>query len=215
MTVVTDIIAARSVADKFEQDGYIVTIEPEVSLIPFDIYGYRPDLLAVKGDEKVIVEIKRSRSKVNSDLYLRVAEAVSRHPGWSFKLVTLPEDFEKKSFRNFARLDQIQRTIDKVDKFLKRPGSEEFVIFTLWNAYVYALLLRIEDNSDPKNWRSDLSILNTAYSQGVINFEELNKAKRFLEFRNFAAHNVDLETSRLEIMEFLQQTKKLVTEIGN
>ncbi|MCB4785993.1 hypothetical protein LGR64_06895 [Delftia sp. Lp-1] len=210
MTLVADIIAARAVADKLEGEGYSVTIEPDLSLIPFDLHGYRPDILAVKGDKKMIVEIKRSRIKVNSELFLKVSKTASAHPGWSFKLVTLPDDLEESTFRDRARLDQIVGLVEKVEDFLKTPGSEDFVIVTLWNAYIYALLLRIDENSVEIARRSDLSVLNTAYSEGVINFNELSQAKSFLELRNQATHNVNFKISRNDILELLSLTKKLI-----
>jgi hypothetical protein len=59
-----------AVAERYRLDGYEVVIEPEPNAIPFDLGGYRPDLLARKGGVTTIVESRAKRRNSRSISYV-------------------------------------------------------------------------------------------------------------------------------------------------
>jgi hypothetical protein len=54
-------------AERYRLDGYDVTIEPDPNAIPFDLGGYRPDIVAKKGGVTTIVEVKSQPQKLSFD----------------------------------------------------------------------------------------------------------------------------------------------------
>src|SRR5580704_2317959 len=78
----------NAVAEGYRLDGYEVVIEPEPNAIPFDLGGYRPDLIARKGGVTTIVEIKSEAQKVSFDQLRSLVEEIRSHEGWRFVLIT-------------------------------------------------------------------------------------------------------------------------------
>ena len=55
------------IAQKLQEQGYEVILEPEVSLLPFDLGSYRPDILAFGQQGGVIVEVKGEAQNFSVD----------------------------------------------------------------------------------------------------------------------------------------------------
>src|SRR5215470_12786790 len=49
--------------------------------------GYQPDLIAHRGDEHLVIEIKSGRRTTNPSYWRSLAEEIARHPGWQFQLI--------------------------------------------------------------------------------------------------------------------------------
>jgi hypothetical protein len=80
----------RSVARRYEREGYRVILPKRGGAVPAFLEGLRPDLIAESEGDRVVVEVKRSDAVRGSNELLEVAERVSREPGWRFELVTVP-----------------------------------------------------------------------------------------------------------------------------
>ena len=218
MTIFTDMQASAAVAKKFEEDGYVVTVEPNPTEIPFHIGNYRPDLLAVKPGDNVIVEVKRAGSKIDATQYFQVAESAAAHSGWSFKIVTLPDRLSEASPQREGGLEQIAPLLAKVDALLALSDMEGFAVVSLWNAYVTALQLLVGRYSLKAKKLTDLGLLNLAYSLGILAFEEVEKAKRLLDLRNHAAHALVVNVTPTDVAELrahVQQLLQLLSEPTN
>lgn len=55
--------AIQALAARYRQEGFEVVAEPSASELPDALRPFRPDLLARRGDETVMVEIKTRRPK--------------------------------------------------------------------------------------------------------------------------------------------------------
>jgi REase_AHJR-like len=85
----------RSTAQELLDNGYKVSIDPLISDLPFELGGYRPDLIATKDTEGIVLEIKTSLNRLSVDRFQDIAERVATHHGWRFLLVTLDDTSEK------------------------------------------------------------------------------------------------------------------------
>jgi hypothetical protein len=79
----------RSVARRYRREGYRVIAPDESTPLPFLLEGVRPDLIAERDDDRVIIEVKANQALRGSNDLRIVAERVSRQPGWRFELVTI------------------------------------------------------------------------------------------------------------------------------
>lgn len=79
----------HAVARRYRRDGYRVTVPARSGKVPSFLEGFTPDLIAESGQDRVVVEIKRSDAVQGSNELQRVAETVAREPGWRFELVTV------------------------------------------------------------------------------------------------------------------------------
>jgi hypothetical protein len=87
------------VAQRYRDEGYQVVVRPFGEQIPPFIAGFQPDLIAIRGNEGVIVEIKINRMDLSRDHQIsRLAEIVNARPGWRLDLVVLePETTVEKA----------------------------------------------------------------------------------------------------------------------
>lgn len=75
-----------------------VLVEPDPSAVPFDLGGYRRDVLASKGDEHRIVAVRDHGTRLSVDRFQELAEAIGSHKGWHFILAT-SDDLNPGGFR--------------------------------------------------------------------------------------------------------------------
>jgi hypothetical protein len=72
----------------FEARGYDVVEQPGPELLPFETGGYQPDLLARRGDDVYLVEVRDAARDLPVERISDVADEVRKHRGWHFLLVT-------------------------------------------------------------------------------------------------------------------------------
>ena len=82
----------QEVAQEYRARGYEVVVGPGGDQLPESLVPYRPDLLARRGDERVVVEVKSWASPGQGPKLEDLARAVKAQPGWRFDVVlTDPE----------------------------------------------------------------------------------------------------------------------------
>jgi Holliday junction resolvase len=194
MNMINSHRSERLVAKRYEEQGYVVTLNPASSAFPFALGSYRPDILATKGDDKIIIEVKSAGAKIDSDAYFRLDQEVQRHPGWRFVLVTVAEaDLQghDSSGTGSVSIEKIQEHLRNIDRVAEKPELATLVLPKLWMVYLSALrLLALNDGLEVENV-SDLSFLNKAYSTGILSFDEYESARRLMSLRNDAVHRLD------------------------
>lgn len=196
-----DNIAVRSTASELERKGYSVIIEPDPSVIPFDLNRYRPDILATRGNENLIVEIKTRGSNRSIEKYKEIAEIVGRHNNWRFMLSTV-EDSEQADYTWLDEQvdpDKINYMLNRLNNLLKGENYDLALPY-LWTLYISAMRLIAQKNNIPPDVTSDRSVLNYMYSLGEISGEEFEWARQFLQLRNEAVHRLQTNISRDELL---------------
>ena len=188
--------------------GYVVSIEPEPSAIPFSVAGYRPDILATRGAETIIVEVKSKKARRALEHYKHVLDAVRQHPGWRFMLSTV-DDAQSPSTeepRSIVKSKSVDDLVARLEPLVK-GGNHDLAFPFLWNAYIACIAAIVAKEGLAVSEYSDLSIINYAYSLGTLSNEQYEESKRFLQLRNGLVHNVHQAitvadaTSMLELLK--------------
>lgn len=192
MSVTDSLRAEKFVAKQYEDQGYTVTFEPAQSEIPFPLHGYRPDILATKGSERLLVEVKRAGTRVEPSRYVSIGEEAARH-GWKFLIMTVtPEQLSPPTetpavLPDVAAIQERLQEIDDIHNVIRNPT---LVLPALWVAYISALKSVCQKEGIRLGEITDLSLINKAYSEGVLSVEEYENARMFLKLRNEAVHSV-------------------------
>lgn len=208
MNALNGLRAERLIAKRYEERGYAVTTEPPPSAIPFSLGNYKPDILAIKGKENLLIEVKSPGARIDSQVYLRVDEEVQRHPGWRFFLITVDDD----ELREFAAgtssnlsvnmsVEAIRERVQQMDPLLETPKLAGFLLPHLWLAYVSALRLNAAREGVSQEGLTDLSLINRAYSEGITSIGEYEAGRRFLNLRNETVHNLERNATEHECKE--------------
>jgi hypothetical protein len=84
--------AVQSVARRYRRKGYRVIAVGGAAPVPDFLEGIKPDLIAERDDDRVVIEVKANNTLRGSNELREVAERVAREPGWRFELVALGTD---------------------------------------------------------------------------------------------------------------------------
>ncbi len=90
-------------------------------------------MLASKGTENLLIEVKGSGSRIDPEIYLSVDREVQRHPGWKFLLVIVSDEEWQELAPNASNPVDLSAT----PRSLARPRSEY-----LPHAYVEVFAIR-------------------------------------------------------------------------
>lgn len=209
MSVSIGIMAEIHIAKKYEAAGYTVVPNPRDDLIPFNLEGYIPDILATRGDENILIEVKTSRARVDTEKLFKISKIVQSHPGWKFLVVTVNEDDISELKKTMPGLDinKISRNLIWVEENLKNLDLSVLLLPQIWVCYISILSMHLINEGVEVSKLSDVSILNSAYSEGIVDYQELELAKEFLRLRNFVCHNFAGDISTKNVEAFFKMTQ--------
>jgi hypothetical protein len=177
-----------SIAKRYAELGFNVTVEPSLNLIPFDLGGYRPDILATKEpNQNYIIEVKGSSQRVSVDRFREVSEVVQAHPGWRFLLVTGDDEILIGEETDLLQTEQVRQRINKTESLLKE-GFTDAAFLYLWSPLEGMMRRRSIQRSIPVERLGGLSMINRLYSQGEITREQFHECKDLLLIRNRISH---------------------------
>jgi REase_AHJR-like len=207
--------AVQNIAKQLEREGYQVLVEPRSNDIPFDLSGYQPDILATKGDEHLLVEVKTTATRRSLERYKSIADTVARHPRWRFFLTTVAPEAESDDSvaPPLVRPDEIRVLMRRLDSLLDSDNHSLAVPY-LWNALVAGLRARAFERNVPVDATSDLRVVSYMYSLGEISHEDYETMRRYYDLRSSLTHSITHSVSKAETLEFRGYVGKKLAEWG-
>jgi uncharacterized protein YutE (UPF0331/DUF86 family) len=183
--------ALERIARKYEKEGYKVQISPSPSELPEQLKTFEIDLMARRGDETVIVEVKSARSEKMPVEIARLAELVNSIPHHRFDFVAVQRE---STLGRDEWLDPIalRTRIEEADQVFQR-GQFEASIMLLWSATEGILRLLAGREHLTLSSRGPQTMVKTLYSQGILDkgqYEVLEQAGRL---RNLAVHGFKVQ----------------------
>ena len=201
--------------EQYKNDGFEVVVEPSLANLPFDLGGYRPDIVAQKEGVGFIIEVKRSSAKLSVERFKSIAEEVRKHPGWRFLLVTADDIFSggiqgqdalskgiglvwkiRHDNGNIQSQDafSLQQITDRFSqaKRLFASGELEPAFLILWISVegllrTHALQIVIPIERFPIS-----TLIKHLYSEGELSMEQFDILLSSLEARNQLVHGYAL-----------------------
>ncbi len=115
------------IASEYRSEGYDTVTHPGSDRLPAFANDLGVDILAHRGDEMVLIQVKWDRSEVEADQRVqRLADAILANPPWRNDLVILQKDDPiKKAIRAVGEPspDKIVEMLDSIDSLLKTCDS--------------------------------------------------------------------------------------------
>lgn len=200
----------NAVTERYQVDGYEVVIEPEPNAIPFDLGGYRPDLIARKSGVTTIVEVKSEARKLSFDQLRSLVEEVRRHEGWRFVLITgqdvlrpgLPSQDEDPFY-----LSEVEPQVEEALR-LAEAGKKEAGYLILWIAFERMMRSQARSIALPVDRLAPAILIRQLYSQGELTISQFETALRCQEVRNRIAHGFrapDLDTATKDLTSIVRE----------
>lgn len=191
--------AIENIAGRYRSEGYQVTVHPKASQVPAFAAGLPVALLATKGDEHVLVQIKESTEDLRNDPEtVRTAEAVNAQAGWRFDVVVLSGDSPIEKLAREApepSVDAVLRNLEHAERSAQ-AGDRTTSFILAWAALEAAMRRTVRASGIELQNISPLFLLRTLYSNGLLEREELDRLNGYLRFRNAVVHG--LEAPRID-----------------
>jgi hypothetical protein len=210
----------NEVASAYSAEGYEVLVEPAAGRLPVWLRGFRPDLIARRDDDCVVVEIKSARSVKADDNVRRLTDAIEEHPDWRFELVMIRPSGKGAGATSVPAgpllppdhlAEYAQAASQMADSgFLEPAFLTAWVLFE--TAYRYALE---HDAVDPTRLSAS-SVLKTLLSLGyVASRDEVAHLDGLWRLRNSLAHGyMSDQRPTLESISFLVQLSRRLIAIA-
>ncbi len=173
----------RSIARRYERDGYRVTMPRRGGGLPAFLEGFTPDLIAESERDRVVVEVKRSDAVRGSNDLVEIAERVSREPGWRFELVAIPPA-EQVSVPTAERMDLVE---SRARQALHMGFTDLAYVYAL--AALEALLQGSALQHGSKITKMPLvQATRDLVSRGIISREVFDRLEKARDVRNLLVH---------------------------
>lgn len=177
-------------AEEYRDKGYEILIHPKPEDLPDFLRNYRPDMIARREDEAVVIEVK-SRSSLNSSStqYLpNLAQVIEQHPGWRFELVmTNPEDVTYSLKAESSLQENEIKSGLKVARQLLEQHLESAILYS-WSLVEATLRLAAEEEGLSLRRFDPLYLVKQLAIEGVISQSEYQLLMDSLSLRNAIAH---------------------------
>lgn len=177
---------ARQTAEEYRRQGYEVSTDCELEFLP----GVRADVIARKGDEVKVIEVKSRSSLAAAQQFTQLVESVEAKPGWGFELVLAPEP-ERLVGSHAARLldeEGIMRRAGDAQQALN-AGYTEAAFILAWSSCEAALrhLIKLQGVVDERITAASYAI-EQAVHLGVVSLDTYTRLSDFEKQRNTLVH---------------------------
>ena len=201
------------IAQQYRDEGYTVLLRPRGDQLPSFVANLEPDVIATRGDEKVVVEVRERRSDLaDNPAVKRIAEVVNGQPGWRFDLVILGSESPSQRIAGKAKEpspEQIQTLLDRARTALS-SGLSDMAIVSAWAA-LEAAMRRVRDDAELNGRTSANELLGTLYSNGFISRTEFEQARDAWAVRTQAVHGfVTPQVDPMLIEDVIALAKKVM-----
>lgn len=211
-------IAARerrvmeTIAAEYENQGYDVRREPPVAATPPVLQPFQPDLIATKGDEKWVIEVKtpghKGSASYSSDLVEKAAQA-----GWRFRFVIA--DGSEDDVRSYTMPDaaEIEAGLE-VTSTLATAGQGAASLLFAWSLFEAAARRRLlRDNQDPGRVVTSIGLAKVLVHFGHLDESELERLRSIVNLRNQVAHGLFQASVPVESIDLLSAlTRRMLSD---
>ncbi len=209
MTASEEIDFLTEVVQRYEGDGYQVLREPPSSKLPKQLRGFHPDLLALKGNERVVVEIKKASGPLDLDAIARMKRSVGEIPGWRLDVVWLGDTAPSVSRQPLSD-SEIRSRLEDTPTGRSRQ-AHELELMALWAYFEAAVRNRLKAAGEEE--RSPIppsSLVRKAISFGLLPQDELVFLDELARARNQIVHGFQV---RKKLPTALKRLRKLILRV--
>ncbi|QEH34936.1 hypothetical protein OJF2_34810 [Aquisphaera giovannonii] len=180
------------IARRYRDEGYEVVVAPRPEQLPPFLAGFRVDIMATRGSEGVVIEVKLNRMDLARDADItRLAEIVHSEPGWKLDLVVLESETQiEKATQDAAepsddQLFQILRTADE----LADKGHAPFACVIAWSG-LEAAMRRPRGDVEVHGRATPSEMMRALYSNGVLSREQFEQLRESYKVRSQVVHGL-------------------------
>ena len=198
----------EQVARQLVEEGYDVLLEPSPLLLPRELAGHRPNILARRGDENLLVEVKLVPSPAGAEQVQRLIQAVRSLPGWEVRLVTAPRP-EPTSPWSVA---EGEARLAEAERLAGQGYQEAALILLVAAAEALGRRLGTVEQVRVQPW-SPATLFRELIFHGLIDREDAERLERAIVARNQIIHGIaDENVDPAEVAGLVEAVRRLAAE---
>lgn len=177
------------IAEEYRSKGYEVLVEPSGSDLPTFLGDDRPDLIARRGDERLVIELKPPSSRPELGKVRRIAERIQKEPGWKLVLIALSPAEELLPGEQLTLLDapEVEQRLAQAHRLLG-AGQPEAALLLAWAAVEARLRWLAKQEEIPLPRPGTPTLLRQLVSLGIIEREQYHVLFDAFKARSAVAH---------------------------
>ncbi|WP_210515383.1 hypothetical protein [Hymenobacter terricola] len=187
-------IQVAALAESYRQQGYSVTAPPDRESVPFDLNGFRPDLLAEKEGQHLLILANNTQQPISISRLRELTETIKQQSALGWRLLLI--NYSAESAAGGLPQDPISWStiVQRISqaKKLREAGEAEAAILLFWSALEALLRRHAESLGFPLEQLSVRALLDYLYSDADLSYEHFDQAKHLLSGRNKVAHGFPL-----------------------
>jgi hypothetical protein len=190
------------IAEMYKQRGYRVTVAPAPNQLPRFLSKFRPDIVAQKGDEAIVIEVKPSGKLRDIDYWKNLSSVVQRHPGWRLELFI--DDPSKRDIPETINKDLIKERLQEGQR-LAEQGMLAASLLITWSATEAAMRLASKDHEVDLPDLRPATVISRLYTDGLLERDDYDFLLECMRIRNAVAHGFYEGRIRRHILKKLQR----------
>jgi len=180
------------VATEYEKKGYDVIMYPKGGDRPNFLKNFQPDMIAHKGKDFVVIEVKSQKTLKGQSYLAKLASAVENHPQWRFELI-ITNPRKRLKIDPATRLISFREIEERMRVAQDMLNSKQYVAAFLlaWTAIEAKMRIILKDLGKDVEDIPPMGIIKTIYSLGLISRKNYDSLEGYFKLRNLIVHGFE------------------------
>lgn len=202
------------IAEEYRSKGYDVLVEPSGRDLPRFLGDHQPDLIARRGDERLVIEVKSSASEAERDRVRFFAERIESEPGWKLVLIATSPTEELLPGERLSLLSQpeIGQQLEQARSLLA-SGHGETALLLAWAAIEGQLRTMAMEEGIQLPRPDTPTLLRQLVSLGLVDREQHRLLTDANRSRGAVAHGFRPDRESAEITAMVEALLKLSRDL--
>lgn len=196
---------------ELEQDGYDVIIRPRRETMPPELQAFAVDLIARRGTQTVIVEVKSSDAIAQSDELARLASAIESLQGFELRLEVLGSEPDQ------THPETREALVDRLHSVRQLAKSERLdaALLVGWAAFEGALRVIASESGtvDVGEQVAASALVRELISEDFLPAAWLPEVDRIRQVRSRVAHGFDADIQSEDVKRLIEMSAYLLEDV--
>ncbi len=184
-------------AEEYGDLGYQVTMDPNPEELPDFLRDFRPDAIARKNGDNVVIELKRNDFVKPRYELRKLAIELAKHPGWHLRVVIVGvPPHERQAELPALSIKDVQHQRSSIEA-LYGTGQQAAALLLLWSLFEALAHLRMQERDvERRRPQSPVALAKDLVSLGTIEQTDYERLLDVIALRNKIAHgfpNLDID----------------------
>ena len=178
--------------------------------------NYRPELLATKDGENLLVDVKLEGAR-DVDAFWRMVARIQHRAGWKLSGIAVPnvdKEVNTSGVLSDLDVDGLRQHLREIDLLFRDPQLQPVVLSRFWAVYIAALrLLAIQEGFD-RDGDADYERLVRARANGLISNAECEEGRAVMVLRSRVLNGSDAVVATEDCLQLRQMVQWTIDQIA-